>query len=242
MALERAASRTASRVRTSVGSDVLRQREDAGLTLAELARASGVDASFMRRIEAGKQGASLDTYARLAVVLGADLSVRFYPTTGATIRDRHQSAIAEALLGIAHPRWVQFAEIAVRRPSRGWIDLGLLESKAAVFVATEIESGLRRLEQQIRWAEAKAAALPSWDGWARLDPEPSISRLLIVRETRATRDVAEEHRRLLRAVYPADPRDALDSLKGSGAWPGPAILWAAPMGSHRGEYRLVARP
>lgn len=242
LAQERAARRTARQVRSSVGSDVLRQREDSGLTLAELARASGVDPSYISRIEAGRQGASLETYARLAVVLGADLSLRFYPTTGPTIRDRHQSAIAETLLSIVHPRWAPFAEIAVRRPSRGWIDLGLHEARAALFVATEIESGLRRLEQQLRWMEAKAAALPSWEGWARLDPEPTLSRLLIVRETRTTRRVAEEHRRLLRAAYPADPRDALEALRGPGTWPGPAILWAATTRAGGGPYRLVARP
>ncbi|MBI2780856.1 MAG: helix-turn-helix transcriptional regulator [Chloroflexi bacterium] len=242
LARERAARRAAGHARASAGADVLRQREDAGLTVAELARASGVDASFIRRIEAGAQSASLDTYARLAMVLGADMSLRLYPTTGATIRDRHQSAIAEALLGIVHPRWARFTEIAVTRPSRGWIDLGFHDAKAAVFLAIEIESGLRRLEQQIRWAEAKAAALPSWEGWARLEPEPAISQLVVVRETRTTRGVADEHRRLLRTAYPADPRDALDALRGSDPWPGRAILWAAGGGSSEAPYRLVARP
>ena len=242
LARERAARRAAGHARASAGADVFRQREDARLTVAELARASGVDASLIRRIEARAQGASLDTYGKLAVVLGADVSLRLYPPPGATIRDRHQSAIAEALLGIVHPRWARFTEIAVRRPSRGWIDLGLHDARAAVFVAIEIESGLRRLEQQIRWAEAKAEALSSWEGWARLEPEPAISQLLIVRETRTARGIADEHRRLVRAAYPADPRDALDALHGSGPWPGRAILWAAGGGSSEAPYRLVARP
>ncbi len=231
--LERQAFRT-------FGADVARLRDDAGISRAALARASGVDLSFLREIEAGTASPSLQTCTRLALALGADLPLRLYPTTGPILRDRHQAAIAEVILGAAHPRWRPFAEIAVRRPSRGWIDLGFHDRRAGLFVATEIQSELRRLEQLLRWAEAKAAALPSWDGWVHLGPEPTISRLLIVRETRATRTIADEHRLLLRAAYPGDGRDALEALTGTGAWPGAAIIWAA-RDRIAGGYRLVDR-
>lgn len=223
------------------GSDVQRLREDAGVTRAELGRAAVVDPSYIAEIESGTANPSIETCVRLARGLGADLPFRLYPTTGPAIRDHIQAAIAEMMLGRTHARWVRYAEIAVHRPSRGWIDLGFHDPPAATFVATEIQSELRRLEQLVRWAEAKAAALPSWDGWPRLGAEPNVSRLLVVRETRGNRSVAEEHRLLLRASYPADGRDALDSLSGRGPWPGAAILWAA-RDRQQGGYRLVARP
>lgn len=237
---DRAVERRTRQALANLGTDVLRLREDAGIPRAALARASGVDVTFLREIEAGTANPSVQTCARLALALGADLPLRLYPTTGPSLRDRHQAAIAEVALRHAHPRWGPFVEIAVRRPSRGWIDLGFHDSRGRIFVATEIQSELRRLEQLLRWAAAKAAALPSWDGWPRLDPEPTISRLLIVRETRATRGVAEEHRRLLRAAYPADGRDALEALTGSDPWPGAAIIWAT-RDRRAGGYRLVDR-
>ena len=85
---------------------------------------------------------------------------------------------------------------------------------------------LRRIEQQIRWHAMKAESLPSWDGWPQLgSEEPRISRLLVVRRTRATRAVAAEFARQLRVAYPAHPDDALASLLGTEPWPGSALVW-----------------
>ena len=184
---------------------------------------------------------TLETYARLAAALGADLAARLYPNTGPRVRDRHQVRMAEVVLASRHPRWGPSPEVAVRRPARGWVDLVLHEPAEAVLVATELESMLRRIEQLLRWSGEKAESLPSasmWGEWSRSGP-PSISRLLVVRWTRANRDAASDARRLLRAAYPADPRDALDALTGTVAWPGSALLWAR---IDRGRAELIARP
>ncbi len=115
----------------------------------------------------------------------------------------------------------------MRRPSRGWIDAALHDRRENVLVASELQSELRRLEQLIRWQGAKAEALPSWPGWPQLGEEPEISRLLLVRRTRATRAVAAEFARQLLVVYPAHPDDALAALTGTQPWPGPALVWAS---------------
>ena len=83
-----------------------------------------------------------------------------------------------------------------------------------MFIATEIQSELRRLEQLVRWSEAKAAALPSWEGWPHLGEHVAVSRLLVVRDTRTNRDIAATFRRLLRTAYPSEPEDALAALVG----------------------------
>ena len=238
---ERTLERQVRRLFGAYGSEVRQLREDAGITRAELGRQTGVDASFLAEIEAGTANPSIETCVRLARGLGADLPIRLYPTTGPIVRDHIQAAIAEGVLRERHTSWDPFSEIAVTRPSRGWIDLGFHHRSRAIFVATEIQSELRRLEQLVRWAEAKATALPSWEGWAQLQPEPAISRLLIVRETRTNREIADDHRRLLRTAYTADGRDALASLCRGAPWPGAAILWAA-RDKVAGGYRLVARP
>ena len=237
-----AVSNVTRRVLKSFGSEVRSMRADAGMSIAALARAAGLDPTFVGEIETGAANPSIETCERLAIVLGADLPLRLYPTTGPLLRDHLQAAIAELIVRVAHSRWARFAEIAVRRPARGWIDLGLHDPHAATFVASEIHSELRRLEQLIRWGAEKATGLPSWEGWERLAVPPTISRLLVIRDTRTNRAIADEHRRLLRTVFPADPRDALDSLTGTAAWPGAAILWAARDRSRSGSLRLVARP
>lgn len=233
-----AADRSAFSVRRRLVEDLGRLRDDAGISVAALARAADVPPGYLWRILNGDEHPSIETYARLAAVLGADLSARLYPTTGPTIRDRHQARILEAVLRDLAPRWHPIPEIGVRSPVRGWIDVGLHDSRAGLIVATEIESEINRLEQQIRWSIAKAEALPSWPGWPGLHA-PEISRLLVVRWTRRTRAIAAEFPRQLAAAFPASPDDALDALKGNAQWPAPALIWARvePSG-----VRLVAGP
>lgn len=237
---ERAVRQAVQRATHGFGADVLRLRSDAGIPRTALARAAGIDQSYLARIERGTASPSPEVCARLALALGADLAIRLYPNTGPMLRDRHQAPILEALLRTVDPRWLRSMEVAVRRPSRGWIDLVLCDMGRTTAIATEIQSDLRRLEQLIRWSAAKADALPSWDGWSRLGPV-TISRLLVIRDTRANREVADQARRQLRVAFPGDPRDALESLTGAAPWPGAAVLWAARerVGS---AYRIVARP
>lgn len=222
----RAAAKSAHQLRLRLVEDLERLRSDAGVSMAELARAADVPASYLSRIVSNKANPTLETYARLGAAVGADLSARYYPNTGPAIRDRHQARISEALLAIAAPRWRPYLEVVVRRPSRGFIDIAFHEPRERVIVATEIESELRRLEQQIRWSRDKAEALPSWEGWPHLGDAPEISRLLIVRSTRATREVGREFERVVRAAYPTHPDDALAALTGAARWPGAALIWA----------------
>ena len=209
-----------------IGEDVRQLREDAGLSRLALARAAGVSVAYVGRNEDVGERPSHETQVRLGLVLGADLTTRLYPNTGPLIRDRHQARMLEGLLGQLHPRWHPHTEVAVRRPSRGWIDVVLHEQREAVAVASELQSELRRLEQIIRWSAEKAASLPSWDDWGRLGPEPRIERLLVVRRTRATRETATSFANQLRAAYPAHPDDALAALTGVAPWPGAALVWS----------------
>ena len=139
---DRAVSVVVRKTRATFGDDVRRLREDAGISRAELSRGSGVDPSYLARIEGGVASPSFETAARLGLALGADLAARLYPSTGPLIRDRHQARIAASLLSMLHGSWQSFTEIAVRRPSRGWIDVGLLSARQNVLAATEIQSEL----------------------------------------------------------------------------------------------------
>lgn len=223
------ADRHAEVLRRALAEDMRRLREDAGASRAAVAALAGIHPSVVSRIEAGVLDPTLETYARVSAALGADFAARVYPQSGPAIRDRHQVRMAELVLAAVHPRWHVTPEVAVRRPVRGWIDLAIHDPAAHTAVAVELESGIHRTEQLIRWSSEKAHALPSssiWPTWLASGHEPQISRLLVVRWTRANREIATAARRLLREAYPADPGDALDALTGTAAWPGPALLWA----------------
>ena len=125
-------------------------------------------------------------------------------------------------------RWTPSPEVPVLRPARGVIDLVLHEQAARLLVATELQSALRRLEQQIRWHREKELSLPSSDLWRRAarDGEPATSRLLVVRSTVETRRLAREFEETLRAAYPARAADVVAALTSAAApWPGPGIAW-----------------
>ena len=220
------ARRQANRLHRSLSDDLRRLREDAGATRSQLAEAAGMDLAYLCRIEDGRERPSIDMYAKLAVALGSDLSSRIYPNTGPAIRDRHQARILEALISQLHPRWKAYPEVAVRRPSRGWIDVVLHTVREGDLIATEIQSDLRRLEQLLRWFVEKVDSMPSWDGWPHLGTVGTPSRLLVVRSTRATRLIGREFGRQLAAAYPAHPADAMAALTGSAPWPGAALVWA----------------
>jgi transcriptional regulator with XRE-family HTH domain len=232
----RAASRNGRLARDRLRDDLERLCQDAGVSQHALAEASGVPQPYLSRILAGTTHPSLETYARLSSALGADLSAHIYPNSGPAIRDRHSVPILEHLLAVLHPRWQAFTEARVSRPGRGWIDVVLHEERERIVVATEIQSTLNRIEQLVRWSAEKAESLPSWERWPNQPDAPAISRLLIVRWTRTTRDAAREAARQLRIAYPAHPDDALAALTGSVAWPGPALVWAR---AEEGGIRLL---
>lgn len=231
-------------LRRAIGTDLRTLREDTGLTLSATAQAAGIDRAHLHRIELGERGASLEVLVAISSALGARLSLRAYPDTGARIRDRHQAAMLDALLDILHPRWRRMLEVAVHRPARGYIDAVLVDETSEIVVATEVQSEMRRLEQQIRWAAEKSDSLPSASSWSFLAspdaPGPTISRLLVLRSTVATRAIAGQFPHVLETAYPARTADVFRALTtGDGAWPGAGILWARVEG---GRATILDRP
>jgi transcriptional regulator with XRE-family HTH domain len=232
------ADRRTDHLRRTLVEDLRRLVADSGLTIAAIAAAADLSPQYVSHIIAGTERPTLEAYGRLAAVLGADLHARLYPNTGPAIHDRHQAPVLEFLLASRHARWAASTEVLVRAPTRGWVDAAFHEPREGVIVATEIEEGLRRLEQLIRWSGAKAESLPSWEGWAQLgEPAPAVSRLLVVRRTRTSRRTAAEFAQQLRVAYPAHPDDAIASLRRTQPWPGAALIWVV---EEAGRVRFAA--
>jgi transcriptional regulator with XRE-family HTH domain len=219
------AGRQATRLRSQLGVQIRDLRSDAGVSLRALAEAAGVDYGFLSRVERGAREPSISALAAIAEVLGADLSVRLYPNTGPIVRDHIQARLVEELLRIAHPRWPRMTEVPVYKPARGRIDAVFHDLPPAQVIATEVHSQMRRLEQQLGWARMKAQSLPSADFWQFADGS-TVGQLLVIRSTRATRELARRFEATLRAAYPASVADTLGALARTRPWPGNGLLWA----------------
>jgi transcriptional regulator with XRE-family HTH domain len=222
--IERLGARQAREARRSVASEVERAREDAGLSVRRLAAAAGISHATLLSIEQGIHDPTTEVVGRLATALGMSLSVRLYPGTGPIIRDRHQSAMLGGLIRVLHPRWRPRSEVAVYRPVRGVVDL-VLDASDEPIVACEAESELRRIEQQVRWARAKADALAIARGTDEHTQGRPVRRLLLLRSTTRNRAVVAQYADVVAAAYPARAIDAYAALTGNAPWPGDALLW-----------------
>jgi transcriptional regulator with XRE-family HTH domain len=225
-AIRREAYRRTRWIETHIGEDIRRIRLDAYVSLAALGRAADIDPAYIGRIEAGVEHPSLEVLTAIGVALGADLSVRYFAGAGPRIHDRFQAPMLEALLTDLHPRWRPELEVAVRNPVHGVIDAVLRDPVDGMAIATEVQSDLRRLEQQIRWSREKADAL------AMLDAKSHVSQLLVLRSTVRTRELARQYEALLRAAFPGRSADAVAALTSSAtSWPGSSIVWMHLHGS-----------
>jgi transcriptional regulator with XRE-family HTH domain len=240
-AVTRETARRKRRLDLQTGEEIRRLRLDAGITLTALSAVVGVHRSHLARIEAGAASPSLEVLTAIGVALGADLSLRYFAGSGPRLHDRFQAPMIETLLRAVHPRWSAQLEVPVRHPSRGVIDLVLTDREDQVVVAAEVQSELRRLEQQIRWSAEKADGLSTRIADADPGGRPTeVSRLLVLRSTVATREIARRFRETLASAYPARTKDVLLALTdGTASWPGPGIVW---IHLHGGLATLMLHP
>lgn len=214
-------------------------RLSAGLSLSDLARAASIHRTHLARIEAGSVVASVPVLIAIGVALGCDTSLRFFEGSGPRIHDRFQAPMIEGFLRrLDGGRWAAEVEVPVAEPGRGVIDLVLDERRAPLVVATEMQSRIDRLEQQIRWMAEKADGLAAR---RRADGrEQVVSRLLVLRSTADTREIARRFERTLATAYPARAADVVDALTTRDApWPGAGLVW---MRVERGVAQVLDGP
>jgi transcriptional regulator with XRE-family HTH domain len=239
-AIRRLATSRSRELRRSVGGQLLELREERELAQRVVGNEAGVDRAWLAKAESGEGNLTLDALARIATVLGAKASVRLYPATGPRLKDHIQVRLVETLLATLDRRWHPRLEVPVYEPSRGVIDLLLIDTREGQLVSGEAHSEIRRAERQLRWAAEKTDSLPSAEGWPWLPGRPRIGRLLLLRSTEATRAVVNASPHVFGAAYPGRTEDAVRALQGpTGTFPDAAIVWVDLRGT---ASRLLDRP
>jgi transcriptional regulator with XRE-family HTH domain len=189
------------RMTTNARVEIREARLAAGLSQRDVGRAVGLSQSQVARFERGRNHATpLELLCRLAIGVGLDPSLRFYPG-GDAVRDVAQIRLLDRL------RTRLGADVRVRtevplfgvHDARAWD--AILDGTGCVD-AVEAETRIRDLQ-----ATTRRIGLKSRD-------DPTITHvILLVSDTRWNRQVLAAGREALRSDYPLDTRAALDQLR-----------------------------
>ena len=195
----------------------------------------------MSEIESGRADPSLQALVSIATALGRRVSVQLLPDRDPLVRDHRQAPMVEELIRRLDSRWSAAVEVAVYRPIHGVIDLVLTDLAAKVVVCVEVQSEIRRLEQQIRWATQKAHALlvtgPMADSG---DGAPRVFQVLALASTRRNREIVGQFEATVRVAYPSRPEDIVSALTDHRPWPGSGLVWLSVHG--RSAHLLSGAP
>ena len=184
-------------------------RVGAGLSLRDVAAASGASHQQLARFERGDlERVSIAELGAWCAIVGLDLSIRAYPA-GDPIRDRAQLALLERFRARLHPslRWRTEVPLPIERDLRAW-DADIRGTVPAPWRArVEAETKLADLQALERRLQLKI----------RDDPVGHV--VLLVSETRSNRQAIRLLKDGLRETLPLDARDMLAAL-GTGRDPG----------------------
>ena len=126
---------------------------NAGLTQAELARLAGVNQQEASKTEHGATDVSLEARCRLAAACGQELGWRLYPVATVRLRDSGQLALAQTIVGAAHPSWRAHLEVPVAPGDPRAADLVLIGPTEIIHI--EVERALVDFQAQLRSAQFK---------------------------------------------------------------------------------------
>lgn len=202
------------RLRVAVGADIRAARLDHGLTLAHVGAAVGVSGSTQSRLERGVlEHVDLVLLARTCAVVGLDLSVKTYPG-GSPIRDAAQLELVGDFRHFLHASigWAAEVPLPGFGDQRAWDGLvsgsGWRYGVEAETAPNDGQATLRRL------------ALKQRDG--QVD-----GVLLIVRDTRRTREFLREITAVAGSTFPIPGARAVELLR-VGVDPGGSAIIMLP--------------
>jgi len=182
----------ARRLARQIGSELREARLSAGLSLATVARAAGMSAAQLGRIERAElEAPDLAQICCAARALGNVASVKLFPV-GSPVHDAAHLALLQRFEGrLGHPlRLLREVPLPIEGDRRAW-DGMVLGAETSMF--TEAETHIH-----------DAQALERRIGLKLRDDPRSSTVLLVASRTRHNRQVIDEHRESLRGLFPLE--------------------------------------
>jgi transcriptional regulator with XRE-family HTH domain len=200
----------------SFGRELRIARMNAGLTQASLARLAGVSQQLASWAELGNGDISLDARCRLAAACGHELGWRLYPVATVRLRDSGQMALAQVIVGAAHPSWRPSLEVPVAPGDPRAADLLLAGPTEIIHV--EIERALVDFQAQLRSAQLKRELFAAQD-------ERPIRLVIAVPDAAASRERLAPFSQLINQTMPAASRTIWRAIRGGEALQRDGILF-----------------
>jgi len=204
------ARRIAAEDHQRVIAELVRSREAAGLSRADVGRPCGFSKSSVERAERGTRRTTHEELACLGAVVGLDVRMRAYPA-GDAIRDAGQARLLERLRRKLHPdlRWRTEVPLPIEGDLRAWDAVisgqGWRLPVEAETVLTDVQAVERKLELK------------------RRDGEVDHLLLLLSETPRNRRAVRTARAAFARLDTP--PRDLLRALRAGRKPPGGGIVF-----------------
>jgi transcriptional regulator with XRE-family HTH domain len=193
-------------------------RMTAGLTQAEMARLAAVSQQEASKTERGAADISLEARCRLAAACGHELGWRLYPVATVRLRDSGQMALAQAIVGAAHPSWRARLEVPVAPGDPRAADLVLAGETEIIHI--EIERALVDFQAQLRSAQLKRQLLEA-------DDERPIRLVIAVPATTRSRERLAPYTQLIGQTMPAPSRRVWRAIARGEPVGGDGILFVA---------------
>lgn len=206
---------------------------NAGLAQAEMARLAGVSQQQASKAERGRLDVSLDARCRLAAACGHELGWRLYPVATVRLRDSGQMALAQAIVGSAHPSWRSGLEVPVASGDPRAADLVLTGPTEVIHV--EIERALVDFQAQLRSAQLKRELLA-------VREERPIRLVIAVPDAATSRERLAPFSQLINQTMPAASRTIWRAIRGGEALQRDGILFVRPARREQPTKRLPPAP
>lgn len=198
--------RRASHLVDRFGSELRIARAAAGLTQSQVAEIVGLSQPFVSLVERGRRQPDWQTACSLAAAVAHDLSIRLFPATTSSLRDRGQIELASRIIQDCHESWHATLERPVSPSSndRRAADI-VLEGRREV-LHIEVERRLVDFQAQLRAAQLKRAALV-----AQLDRP--VRLVLAMPDTRRAREHVADEAPVVRSALPASSTAVWRSIR-----------------------------